>query len=300
MSIEAINWALKQTIDGSTAKFVLVVIANCANIDFVAYPSMAYIEEATCQDRKTVLKNIKKLRDLGYLIDTGERKGASGRVVVYKLDKDSPKNGTVKQYQKRDSPKNGIVPNFPRNSPKIGMIDSPKNGTEDSPKIGTRNISIEPSIEPSGNHQYLRDDVSTCDSERKNEVRGEKKAAPKLEKPNDVDDELWRDFLAHRKTKKAPVTQRVIDGIRKEAQKAGITLEDAIDVLMRRGWASFEAGWYTKDIKPPNQQIQRAGGFSRPKTSEEIIAERKARGNQLIQKEIKEVNCLEGEYDVIR
>ncbi|MFA7604459.1 MAG: helix-turn-helix domain-containing protein [Novosphingobium sp.] len=79
MSIEALAWALKQPVQPSTAKFVLVVIANCANGDeFIAWPSTEYLVEATGQDRKTVLANMRRLREAGYIEDTGERAG-SGR-----------------------------------------------------------------------------------------------------------------------------------------------------------------------------------------------------------------------------
>src|SRR5690606_3065481 len=86
MSVEAISWVLKQTIKQSSAKFVLVAIANCADgKEFVAWPSIAYIVEATGQDRKTVIANIKKLIEWGYIEDTGERKGATNQVIVYRL-----------------------------------------------------------------------------------------------------------------------------------------------------------------------------------------------------------------------
>ena len=55
MSIPALNWAFKQSI-GSSAKFILVVLANYADKDTdVAYPSVAQLREMTGLNRKTRL-----------------------------------------------------------------------------------------------------------------------------------------------------------------------------------------------------------------------------------------------------
>lgn len=62
-------------------------------------------------------------------------------------------------------------------------------------------------------------------------------------KPDDVSQECWDDFLAHRKAKKAIVTPRVIDRIRHEAELANYTLEEALDECVCRGWQGFKAEW---------------------------------------------------------
>jgi hypothetical protein len=64
--------------------------------------------------------------------------------------------------------------------------------------------------------------------------------------PDDISNECWADFLAHRKAKKTIVTQRVIDRIRVEAEKAGWTLEDALNECVDRGWQGFKAEWVQK------------------------------------------------------
>lgn len=123
MSNEAINWALTLPVKHSTAKFVLVVLANCADGDtWKAWPSVAHLSEATGQDRKTVIENIKRLIAMGHIHDTGERKGATGQVPIYQLN--NAGNGTVKESQKRNSTENGTVPEFPINSTEIPYKES--------------------------------------------------------------------------------------------------------------------------------------------------------------------------------
>lgn len=69
------------------------------------------------------------------------------------------------------------------------------------------------------------------------------KKATVVATPFGVSDSVWQDFVKHRKTKKAQVTQTVIDGIRREAEKAGWTLEDALRETIVRNWQSFKAEW---------------------------------------------------------
>ncbi len=58
--------------------------------------------------------------------------------------------------------------------------------------------------------------------------------------PDGVSQKVWSDFLKTRKTK---VTDTAIDGIRREAERAGITLETALETSCARGWQSFKAEW---------------------------------------------------------
>lgn len=62
-------------------------------------------------------------------------------------------------------------------------------------------------------------------------------------RPDDVAEQVWSDFQVLRKAKRAPVTETVIDGIRAEAQKASMTVEDALRYCCSRGWQGFKAEW---------------------------------------------------------
>jgi uncharacterized protein YdaU (DUF1376 family) len=71
-----------------------------------------------------------------------------------------------------------------------------------------------------------------------------------ISKPDDVSLSVWTDFVAHRKLKKATITETVINSIRKESEKAGITFEDALSETCARGWQGFKAEWYKKSEAP--------------------------------------------------
>lgn len=79
-------------------------------------------------------------------------------------------------------------------------------------------------------------------------------AKPKIAKPEGVDDQTWADWLQLRKTKKAPVTQTVINGAISEANKAGMPLEDFLQIWCRRGSQGLEASWIKESEKPARQQ----------------------------------------------
>ena len=61
--------------------------------------------------------------------------------------------------------------------------------------------------------------------------------------PNGVTESVWQDWLSLRKTKKAAVTQTAIDGIAREASKAGVSLQTALETCCARGWTGFKADW---------------------------------------------------------
>lgn len=67
--------------------------------------------------------------------------------------------------------------------------------------------------------------------------------AREIKKPDDVSEQVWNDFLKHRKAKKAPVTETVITRTRNEAKKINWTLEQAIIETCNRGWQGFTAQW---------------------------------------------------------
>ncbi len=59
----------------------------------------------------------------------------------------------------------------------------------------------------------------------------------------EVTEPVARDWLALRKTKRAPATETAIAGIISEADKASMTLQAALETCCKRGWQGFEAKW---------------------------------------------------------
>jgi hypothetical protein len=70
-----------------------------------------------------------------------------------------------------------------------------------------------------------------------------KNTATAVATPAGVSQSVWTDFCQQRKAKGAKLTQTAMDGIQREADKAGWTLEDALREVCSRGWAGFKAEW---------------------------------------------------------
>ena len=108
---------------------------------------------------------------------------------------------------------------------------------------GVTQTTIEPSIEPPKNPHPAR-------------------GAPPL--PADVPASLWADFLAVRKAAKAPLTQTALDGIKREAAKAEMSLSDVLSLCCERGWRGFNASWVSGAAGPAKKGAapDKHGGFA--------------------------------------
>jgi len=83
-----------------------------------------------------------------------------------------------------------------------------------------------------------------------------KKEKREAKQPDDVSDETWADFLEHRKNRRSLVSERVVEMFRKQAQKANISLDEAMQIAVARGWVGFEAEWLES---AKSQRMQHVG-----------------------------------------
>jgi hypothetical protein len=109
--------------------------------------------------------------------------------------------------------------------------------TESIPKTEQ---SLERNSSETGQKQSQKRDTEPS-REPSNGFSNEKPSArEKIEKPIDVSEAVWRDFKRQRKK---PVTDTALRGIKREADKAGWTLQAALEEATTRGWESFKADW---------------------------------------------------------
>lgn len=95
-------------------------------------------------------------------------------------------------------------------------------------------------------------DKSVTREEKKREEKKEEQAAPVGADPlAEISPKLAADFRALRKAKRSPITQTAVDGIAREAAKAGLTLESAVAMCCERGWAGFNASWLANRGEAP-------------------------------------------------
>lgn len=76
---------------------------------------------------------------------------------------------------------------------------------------------------------------------------------PAIECPEGVEAQVWSDWLALRRAKKAPVTATVVEGAHSEAAKAGMSLDAFLRVWCARGSQGLQAEW----LRPEERQAAR-------------------------------------------
>jgi hypothetical protein len=75
--------------------------------------------------------------------------------------------------------------------------------------------------------------------------------------PEGVTESVWQDWIKLRKEKRAAVTQTAVDGIAREASKAGVSLQTALETCCARGWTGFKADWVVnKSLSKTGQMNQ--------------------------------------------
>lgn len=75
-----------------------------------------------------------------------------------------------------------------------------------------------------------------------------------------VESKVARDWLTLRTGKRLKPTQTSFEGVQREAQKAGMSMNDALVTCCTRGWAGFKAEWVTTSNQahaPPRASPQK-------------------------------------------
>lgn len=239
------------------------------------FPSAEDIAAHTRLNRKTVFAAIKSLTEKG-LIETKKRPGP-GRRNLYRLCYERTENGTSQKWnvpekvlstsQKRDfqGAKNGTsnVPETVRETTIETTTESIKKLPESSMRTSGNSSAIASAASAQAQTPYPEDfDQSLFDeAQREAQLAGEKttdeppmkeekpkrKRSSNVQKPESVSEQVWNDFTALRTKRRAPITETALKGIQREAEKAGITLEEALSTCCERGWQGFKAEWYRRE-----------------------------------------------------
>lgn len=245
MSFDAIRWAMEQPVRPALTKFCLVAMAECVNsesAETVCWPSYSHLCARTGMNTKTVEQAVFNLKQEGYIVDTGRRSGGTGKVVVYLLN--TTANGGIKPGPQMPSA-NGTRP---QNTTVIGGVSTPEQGGNIPPKT-----EANPPNSDGQSPQITRETTpKTGDVIRNGTSKGTKKEAGvrvRIASIEGVPESLLNDWLAVRKDKRAgTLTETAVTGLLREAEKAGITAEDAVRFCCEANWVGFNAGWYSERV----------------------------------------------------
>lgn len=101
--------------------------------------------------------------------------------------------------------------------------------------------------------------------------------------PEEIPDQVLSDFLTLRKARRAPLTQTALNGIAREAEKAGVSLTVALEICCMFGWQGFRADWIKLRVnnetnKPIGKPSLAERATNARKETERRITEREAHG----------------------
>ncbi|WP_145526088.1 hypothetical protein [Yersinia rohdei] len=150
-----------------------------------------------------------------------------------------------------------------------GDSKSPQSKGADCPNGDSK---LPPSIDANCPHLKRADcpDVHTEITETTTETTSEKRKRKAVKSsvfdfssfPMAVSTDIWDDYLQHRKAKRAPITQTVVNMLAKELSKAaaaGWSADDALSEAMAAGWQGFKFEWLQNRSRPQSQYVGNSG-----------------------------------------
>ena len=139
--------------------------------------------------------------------------------------------------------------------------DGNENGNAKNEAITNKPITNKPNIKTSITQSADADAPKSAGVElNEHQVEKPKKAKPSkadawkaLLAENGIVGQLADDYIAIRLAKNAPLTATAMEGLKREAVKAGMTLEQAITYSTEQGWQGFKAEWLLNKVFGGNQ-----------------------------------------------
>ena len=249
MSFHALAWAVRQRLP-STQKLVLLMLAERHNGDSgQCNPSLELLADDCGLSRRSVIDQIAKLQEAGYLTVRHRAKDNARLPSQYVLRlsfgiPEAAKTIPADPYLVPEKVVNDVHHGSERAAPGVvNDVHQVVNVLHEGGERRAHKPGSEPGKEPI-------------------QKREKRASAPSPSIPG-IADELLSDFLAVRKAKRAgPLTGTVIDGLNREADKAGLTLAEAITYCCEAGWQGFNATWYA------DRQVGSKASIARSKTAD--------------------------------
>lgn len=227
MSFNALAWAVDQPAPSTHAYAVLVCMAGYACERGYCWPSMTTLAERTMQTKRSVVNQIAALENAGLVRKVTYQGRACYMLPVHQTVKEVHHHEHDEMYAEVKEVHRSVNDVHFHEQEAVKQVPHAVKEVHHTGERGSPPSKpvIEPVIEP------------------KNNRRAKSVSRETPEKPLDVGDEVWRDFLRLRHDKRAALTQTALDGIRREALLAGWTLHDALQECCARGWQGFKAAW---------------------------------------------------------
>lgn len=219
MSMRLMVQAMNCKVGNPARKLVLLKLADNANDDGICFPSYQYIADKCEMTRRSAINHIEYLIKMG-LVSKKERKNKDGSISnLYFLHLEQGSE------------------NFALGSENISL------GSENFALGGSENIS------PRTSH--------SLEPVTESKKTTQKSESEMLLEQFGITGQLAKDFIAHRKAKKGVINQTQLNRLQKQADKAGISICEAVEICIERNWQGFNASWDWRDEKLRTSQAQK-------------------------------------------
>ena len=206
--------------------------------------SVSQFMEVTGLSNRSVITACESLVEMGLL----ERSGGERKLNTY----------SVKAFD------------FSETSEKSSSVKSGENFSETSEKSSSNLVK---KVHTQNNNKNTIQNTNTNLTVSNAHARKTSKSAVEILEQFGITGQLAKDFIAHRKVKKSVITETVLNGFQREADKAGIPLVEAITISIERNWQGFRASWNWQD----GQQQARKESFAEKNSSDWSSPEKMAR-----------------------
>ena len=257
MSVEVMTMVFKRYPNGGGEMLLALALADHAHDDGShIFPSVEYLADKTRQSVRAVQYQLKKMRDCGWLIRVSAGHGGRSQVTEYQISAEWIAGGAIEGLEDHaGNSSNAKFAPFTDDGEK-GANDDIK-GANESTKGAKHDSKGCNGLHP---HRTIN---KPSEPSRKRQAGADAPSAPKKSgktkpgKPADtvtaddlvaegVDQQVAQDWLKVRKVKELPLTHTAWDGVKTEAEKAGLSAGDAVRVAAENSWAGFKASWYEK------------------------------------------------------
>ncbi len=285
MSYRALNWVRTLNILMPNDRYVMLELANHVNHKTLAcHPSLRTLAKETRLSLNTVRACIDRLVESGFLavspyIQKGARAGTNYTLVGFTNSEgvsiaegvstiDTGSMTDTRVYQPLDEGISTIdtgvyQPLLPNREYKQGN----KQVSNTQSVVCAENENTTHSVTPVNNFPVDEPDYDSAPffdpipmeayaEEVQPPVKPKKsttkaKKSIKLQKPEGMSEDALEALIEHRKAKDKPMTQRALDLLVKEFDKAGMGYDEAVDFMIFKGWTGLKADW--DSVKNRNQ-----------------------------------------------
>ena len=245
VGVEATRRAWSAKAQSASQRLMLLAIAKYADENCKAFPSVDSLCADTCLNKKTAFKVLKELKELGVLSVTKRPTNNSNEYTILAAGGCTETGSTNTGSTENGTTENGtsdigstVVPKTVR--PVVPKTVHEQN-REESKEENTTDIrpKLADDVPPPSVDDYGFDLMA---EEREVKPAKAPRSCP-IKKPEGVSDEDWADYKRLRREKRLPLTAKALKGLQAEADKAGKTMKEVVDICLENSWAGFKASW---------------------------------------------------------